>query len=68
MRLQNDAFFGYIEMLNGIVPAGVELFVYIAGQVPAEVDIIAVAAQAIAVVRNNFDRSLFHFFEYAFVA
>ncbi|MEY2835290.1 MAG: hypothetical protein RLZZ557_952 [Bacteroidota bacterium] len=52
-----------LEIFNLIMLFGIENVVGIGRQTFAQVHVIRVAAQAVAVIRTDFDRSFFHFFQ-----
>ena len=68
MRVQHNANFRYVEMLDGIMLPGIQFLIYIAGQVFAKMNIITIAAETFPVIRNNFNGAFFYFFEDAGVA
>src|SRR5690606_39810190 len=67
MRIKHKALLRNFKRINGIMFFSIQDMLFISCQDVAEMYIITVTAEAVAVVRNNFDGTFFYFFKNAFV-
>ena len=64
MRVENKTFFRDLKVFDLVVLFGIKDVFTVSGEVAAQVDVVAVAPQAVAVIGYNLDRSFFNLFEY----
>ena len=63
MRVEYDALIGDIEIVDMIMLPGIDHMFFIRGKGLAQVHIVGITAEAIAVIGRDFDRAFLHFFE-----
>lgn len=62
--IQNNTFIRYFKIFNLVVFFGINHVFFVGGQRFAKMHIIGIAAEALPVVRNDFNSAFFYFFQY----